>query len=138
MAMSRLKKFFSGESAGTNTLYLPGSIPSEAMKYSYGGLRVENEIGHWNGEGNPRGGVGTAEAFRNTIRQPFNGTQAYVGAFSWSAAPCGDDWIVTARNGTGLNSLLYHLPGIFGIPDHSAGPFGKDTQTYVWSVPIRK
>ncbi len=72
------------------------------------------------------GPVPTQSAFLDTLSEPSNGVQAHVGAFSWRAVrdPVARKWKIKATIKTGLNSFLYHIPSMLGIPDNMFAPNG--------------
>jgi RHS repeat-associated protein len=74
--------------------------------------------------------MGTEEAFMWAIREPWNGTQAFVGAVTWQAEYTEYGWRVDVYNKTGLNSFLYHITEKLGIEDHVGGMFGTYWQRY--------
>lgn len=89
-----------------------------------------------NGESSGEVKISTKDAFLATIKAPWNGTQAQVGAAVAEFSPTNDGEIkVTVSNKIGLNSLVYHLTeDVFGINDipSGGGPLGDYHQTFEW------
>jgi RHS repeat-associated protein len=73
--------------------------------------------------------VGTGEAFENTVidgtagRAGFFTPEAQLGAFNASYVRDGGTVSITVTNPLSLNSLLFHVPALFGISNPKSGAF---------------
>ena len=105
-AFAVLGDFLKG-SGSTSRNYDANSRQSRDLKFSAAGRAVRAQIADA-GYRNIRGGISTSKAFLNSIRNPLNGTQFQVGAFSFTAVRKGNRMNVTVTNYLTVHSFLYH------------------------------
>ena len=84
---------------------------------------------------------GSFRPFLSTIFQPTNGTQAFIGGYTWSASRYGNTISVRVHNETTMKSAFYHWLGVsdwrgWDRSSNGFGPMGSTYQDYRWTIPV--
>ena len=101
-------------SGGTPDLYYGShDIETGYMQNSLGADQMRSVMDRvkWAGTTKPNG-VGSRQAFLNTLMQPWNGTQAQLGGFDWEAKRQGNKMHMMITNKVDFNSFVYHIPDL--------------------------
>jgi hypothetical protein len=106
----------------SNPHYGPNSLESIDMRTSLGAVQMRHVLDTVKWRGTTKiNGVGSRNAFINTIFQPLNGIQAQLGGFNWTAKRTGNKMHMMIDNKVDYNSFVYHMPdglnwinGLFG------------------------
>ena len=88
-----------------------------------------------------RGSSGSLMPFISTLAQPSNGTQAFIGGYTWSASRYGNTIAINVHNETSMNSAFYHWLMLsnwkgWDRASNGFGPMGTTYQDYTWTIPV--